>query len=183
VPGSWHDSQVALPIYEKVQSQTSPRFYLVADMAFPHGTNQIARQIQAPLKSGQCIPGTKEEVQAALDFNCQLLSYRQTAEWENWSLQGFFGHLQILLNVKHAESRADLLEICLHLHNLQCHHVSLNQIQTVYIPQWHQAREAQWVWEYAVLGTKEDGLCLIVPYNGCIQVTCQPFFSLVLYMQ
>ena len=118
----------------------------MADTAFPHGTNQIEGCIRVPLKSGKRIPGSPDEVQAIMDFNRQLLSYRQTAEWGNRSLQGSFGRLRIPLEVKHTDKRADLLEICLRLHNLQCRRVSYNQISNVYMPQWHVGWEADEVW-------------------------------------
>jgi len=35
VPGSWHDSKVAQPIYKKLREQTPGRYFLVADTAFP----------------------------------------------------------------------------------------------------------------------------------------------------
>jgi hypothetical protein len=33
-PGSWHDSRVAQPIYDKLQNDTPDGFYLVANTAF-----------------------------------------------------------------------------------------------------------------------------------------------------
>jgi len=144
--GSWHDSRVARPIYLKLRDRTPPEFYLVADTAFPRGTSQIAGRIRAPLKSGDRVPGTHAEVQATMDFDRQLLSYRQTAEWGNRTLQGSFGRLRIPLEVKHAERRADLLEICMRLHNLRCRRVGFNQIRSVYVPHWRAGWEAEEVW-------------------------------------
>ena len=64
-PGSWHDSHVAQPIYEKLGTKTPAGFYLVADTAFPRGTNQIQGRIQAPLKEGQRLHGTAEEIEGS----------------------------------------------------------------------------------------------------------------------
>src|SRR5882762_5799649 len=44
-PGSWHDSKVAQPIYEKLQEKTPAGYYLVADTAFLHGTGDVANHI------------------------------------------------------------------------------------------------------------------------------------------
>ncbi|KAJ7653534.1 hypothetical protein DFH06DRAFT_1133698 [Mycena polygramma] len=50
-PGSWHDSRIARPIYEKLRTRTPEGFYLVADTAFPRGAKQIEGRIRAPIKS------------------------------------------------------------------------------------------------------------------------------------
>ena len=47
--GSWHDSRVAQPIYEKLCIATPEGYYLVTDTAFPHGTDQIKGHICAPM--------------------------------------------------------------------------------------------------------------------------------------
>src|SRR5436190_682437 len=82
-PGSWHDSRVAKPIYKQLLDHTPPSYYLVADTAFPRGTDDIDGRIQAPIKAGSKITGTLEEVEDKLAFDRQLLSFRQTAEWGN----------------------------------------------------------------------------------------------------
>ena len=55
-PGSWHDSRVAQPIYEKLCIATPEGYFLVTDTAFPHGTDQIKGHICAPMKQGQHLP-------------------------------------------------------------------------------------------------------------------------------
>jgi hypothetical protein len=79
-PKSWHDACVAQPIYENLHTQTHDGYYLVADTAFPWGTAQIAGQICAPLKAGQRLCGSKEEIQEKIAYDCELLSFHQTAE-------------------------------------------------------------------------------------------------------
>ncbi len=51
------------PIYEKLRTRTPNEYYLVADTAFPRGTNQIEGRIRAPLKSGQRLPVDPDERQ------------------------------------------------------------------------------------------------------------------------
>ena len=144
--GSWHDAHVAQPIYEKLRSRTPAGFYLVADTAFPRGTRNIEGRICAPIKAGQRLHGTIEEIEEKLAFDRELLSYRQTAEWGNRALQGSFGRLCIPMEINHKDSRGDLLEICIRLHNLRATQVGLNQIQNVYMPQWRHTAEEEDVW-------------------------------------
>ena len=79
--GSWHDSQVAQPIYEKLCIATPECYYLVTDTAFPHGINQIKGHICAPMKHGQRLPADPIEQQIVEQFDRQLLSFCQSAEW------------------------------------------------------------------------------------------------------
>jgi hypothetical protein len=146
-PGSWHDSRVAKPIYEKLLNQTPPSYYLVADTAFPRGVDQIQGRIRAPIKAGSRLTGTREEVDRILAFDRQLLSYRQTAEWGNRRLQGSFGRLRVPLEVGFAERWANVLEICVRGYCLRAHRAGPNQIRTVYMPQWQANVEDVEVWE------------------------------------
>ena len=66
-------------------------------------------------------------------FNRELLSYRQTAEWSMWSIQGSFGRLRMPLDCNDDVAHGDLIEICLQLHNLRTIKVGINQIHTVYM--------------------------------------------------
>ncbi|KAG2747612.1 hypothetical protein P692DRAFT_201840533 [Suillus brevipes Sb2] len=117
-PGSWHDSRLAHQIYASLRDHTPPTYYIVADTAFPRGTNNIHGRICAPLKQGQRLQGSVAEIDERMAFNRELLSYRQTAEWGMRGLQGAFGRLR------------DLIEICVRLHNLHAIRVGINQIRT-----------------------------------------------------
>ena len=130
-PGSWHDSRVATPIYEKLRTRTPDGYYLVADTAFPRGTNQIDGKIRAPMKQGQKLPADKAERDRRLAFDAALVSYRQSAEWGMRALQGSFGRLRIPLEVENDHRRANLLEIY--------------QLRTVYEPLWTEGDQAD-VW-------------------------------------
>lgn len=145
-PGSWHDSRVAEPIYEKLRTQTPEGYYLVADTAFPRGSKHIDGRIRAPLKEGQKIKGTREEIQNKMAFNRQLLSYRQSAEWGMRALQGCFGRLRVPLEISCAEERAHLLETCMRLHNLRTQVVGINQIRTVYFKHWWDGGDEERLW-------------------------------------
>ncbi|XP_006458839.1 hypothetical protein AGABI2DRAFT_40932, partial [Agaricus bisporus var. bisporus H97] len=132
-PGSWHDSRVAQPIYSKLLHRTPEGYYLVTDTAFPRGTNQIAGRIHAPLKQNSRLPDDEQERNELLEFNRQLLSYRQTAEWGMRSLQGSFGRLRIPLPIRFDAYRGSILETVARLHNLRTRCVGINQIRSVYM--------------------------------------------------
>ena len=136
-PGSWHDSHIAKPIHKRLLHSTPPGFYLVSDITFPQGTNAIAGQIKAPLKAGQSLSGSHQEIKQQMAFEHQLLSFCQTAKWGNHAIKSCFGHLCILLEIKHKQQQANILEICIQAHVLWTQRVELNQIQTIYKPNWH----------------------------------------------
>lgn len=140
-PGSWHDSRVAQPIYQKLLENTPEGYYLVTDTAFPRGTNQIAGRIRAPIKAGTRLPSNRREREAMMQFNQQLVSYRQTAEWGMRALQGSFGRLRVPLPIGYKELRGDILETVARLHNLRTRCVEVNQIRSVYMPLWTDDEE------------------------------------------
>lgn len=139
-PGSWHDSRVARPVYEKLRTRTPPGYYLVADTAFPRGSDRIAGRIRAPIKAGTCLPEDLVERQELMNVDRQLLSYRQTAEWGMRAIQGSFGRLRIPLPVQYNEVRGDLLECVARLFNLRTSLVGYNQIRTVYKDVWDEEK-------------------------------------------
>jgi hypothetical protein len=147
-PGSWHDSRVAQPIYQKLRTRTPDGFYLVADTAFPRGAQQIEGKIRAPFKTGQRMQGTITEIEQCLAFDRQLLSYRQTAEWGMRGLQGSFGRLRIPLEINRQRERGNLIEICLRLNNMRARLVGINQIRTVYMLLWKQSHDDEENWAH-----------------------------------
>jgi hypothetical protein len=143
-PGSWHDSHVAQPIYKKLCTETPTGFYLVADTAFPRGPDQIHGRIRAPIKEGTHLPRDPSAQAKIFEFDCQLLSFRQSAEWANGMLQRTFGRLRVPLTVGYNSSRGDILETCVRLYNLCTNRVGHNQICTVYMPIWRADGEEVW---------------------------------------
>ena len=113
---------------------------------FPHGTKQIDGRSQAPIKMNEQIHGNTAKIEEKLAFNRQLFSYRQTAEWGMRAIQGSFGRLRIPLDISDKDARADLLEVCVRLHNLRTQRVGHNQIRTVYMNIWHENEEEEEVW-------------------------------------
>jgi hypothetical protein len=145
-PGSWHDSRVAQPIYDKLQNETPDGFYLVADTAFPRGAVEIEGRIMAPIKSGQRLRGTDDEIEERFAYDRELLSFRQTAEWGMRSIQGSFGQLRMPLQINDKDARGDLLEICFRLHNLRTRRIGYNEIEKVYMPEWRKTLDDEEIW-------------------------------------
>lgn len=108
----------------------------MADTAFPRGSRSIEGRIKAPLKENAKLPRDPEARTRLLQFNRQLLSCRQAAEWGMRTLQGSFGRLRIPLQVLDPVERSELLEICVRLHNVRSSMVGINQIRNTYEPIW-----------------------------------------------
>ena len=145
-PGSWHDSRVALTIYKKLRTRTPNGFYLVADTAFPRGDAALRRGgfIRAPMKAGEILHMTQEELQAAVKFDNQLLSCRQAAEWGMRTIQGSFGRLRMPLPIGDTRARANLIEICVRLSNVRARLVGISQIKAVFMPIWKEEDGKLW---------------------------------------
>ena len=145
-PGSWHDSKVAQTIYQKLRLRTPDGFFLVADTAFPRGSVALRRGgfIRAPMKAGERLQMTDEEMQAAVRFDNQLLSCRQAAEWGMRTIQGSFGRLRLPLPIADTRARANLIEACIRLSNIRARLVGISQIQEVFMPIWKEEEGNVW---------------------------------------
>ena len=74
---------------------------------------------KSPLKARDPLPSDKDERAKLLAFDRQVLSFRQTAEWGNHTLQSAFRRLHIPLSVNDHGARANMLEAVSRLHNLR----------------------------------------------------------------
>jgi hypothetical protein len=142
-PGSWHDSRVARPIYEKLRLRTPEGYYLVTDTAFPHGTDQIAGCIKAPMKDGACLPVDHAECENVMRHDRQLVSFQQTAKWGMCTMQGSFGWLHVPLAINNSDLQGDILESTSQLFKLCACTVGHNQIRTVYMPIWKEGEQEE----------------------------------------
>lgn len=79
-------------------------------------------------------------------FDRQLLSYRQTAEWGNRTIQGSFGRLRVPLPIQHEDVRGDLLEVIMRLYQVRTRKVGINQITTVYMNVWKDGEQER-LWD------------------------------------
>lgn len=135
---------MAQGIYEKLRTETPDGFYLVADTAFPRGTDQIKGKICAPIKAGQVLPADRQARHEYIRFNNELTSCCQSVEWGMRQLQGSFGRLRIPLDVDE-DCRGNLLEVIVRLFNLRTRLVGINQIQSVYMPIWKKDEQEE-IW-------------------------------------
>jgi hypothetical protein len=139
-PGSWHDSNVARPIYALLREKTPNGFFLIADSAFPRLGAGDAQKIKVPLKSGARIRGTRQEIERIKQESMEVTIARQAVEWGMRALQGCWSRLYMPLDTHDAEGRARLLHICMRLHNVRTRMVEINQIRSVYIPIWNDGQ-------------------------------------------
>jgi hypothetical protein len=62
------------------------------------------------------------------------------------ALQGVFGRLCVPLDVNDSKGRKEILECCIRLHNVQTIWVGVNQMRTVYMPEWEVTNDERF-WE------------------------------------
>lgn len=99
------------------------------------------------MKSSTRLPANPAEREKIMAFDCQLLSYCQTAEWGMRTLQGSFGRLRIPLDINHSSRRGDILEVAVRMYQLRARLVGINQIRTVYMPAWTEKDEDHEIWD------------------------------------
>ncbi|KDN33518.1 hypothetical protein RSAG8_13388, partial [Rhizoctonia solani AG-8 WAC10335] len=140
-PGSWHDSNVARPIYALLREKTPDNFFLIADSAFPRLGVGNSQKIKVPLKKNARLPGDNEAQRRKKDESREVTIARQAVEWGMRAIQGCFSRLYMPLDTHDAKGRARLLQTCMRLHNIRTERVKINQIRSVYMPIWNDGRE------------------------------------------
>jgi len=125
-PGSWHDSAVAVPIYETFNDSgfTPPPFRVIADSAF--------------IASDRCVtcltlPQRARASVQSLRMNANVVAARQAAEWGMHTLQSVFNRLTLPLPCD-TRYNARLFLLAFHLFNFRAKTVG-NQIQSVFDPE------------------------------------------------
>jgi hypothetical protein len=128
-PGSWHDSRTAEPLYNMLRYHTDEPFCVVADSAFSR-LDDLNRKIIKPLRIGERFRDN-EHRRTCEAISAAVVNVRQAAEWGMRALQGSFSRLLTRLDVDE-QKRGRVIEICIHLYNLRCRRVGLNQIRNVF---------------------------------------------------
>ncbi|KEP44928.1 DDE family endonuclease [Rhizoctonia solani 123E] len=105
-PGSWHDSNVACPIYTLLREQTPGNYFLIADSAFPRLNVGNSQKIKVPLKKNTILPGDNAEQRRKKAESKEVIKVRQAVEWGIRALQGCFSRLYMPLDTHDAEGRA-----------------------------------------------------------------------------
>lgn len=134
-PGSWHDSLVANRIINTSEAKLG-HYAICVDQGFPRSGRMFDKfvgPISARMRRN-LLPELREPI---LRKHALYVSLRQGAEWGMRSLQGTFTRLKARLTSLKTRRRTILLSI-LYLHNFRTHHVGLNQIATVFNPQYEQ---------------------------------------------
>jgi hypothetical protein len=128
-PGSWHDSRTAEPLYNMLRYHTDEPFCVVADSAFSR-LNDLNLKIIKPLRVNERFRD-HEHRQRCEAISAAVVNVRQAAEWGMRALQGSFSRLLTRLDVDE-QKRGRVIELCIHLYNLRCRRVGLNQIRNVF---------------------------------------------------
>jgi hypothetical protein len=131
MPGSWHDSRLARPLYACLLDpvRTPVQYALVADTAFPR-SKELRGKIITPLKVGEAY-AANESILSQIAYQEEVTRARQGVEWGMHSLQSAFARLGGRLPYDPPYTRR-LLLLIFHLFNLRVRRVELNQIRTVY---------------------------------------------------
>ncbi|KAI7944016.1 hypothetical protein MJO28_011544 [Puccinia striiformis f. sp. tritici] len=137
-PGSWHDSAIARPLYDRLLNHTPPGYRIISDTVFPRKSESLQSRILAPVKRGDRLPETPQTFSRMKFLNEQLVSARQAAEWGMRALQGSFARLKLPMPAADHEQRLCILQTVCHLHQLRCCMVHINQTATVYDLVWDE---------------------------------------------
>lgn len=134
-PGHCHDSEVCRKLIEKV-IRSIGHYAFCVDQGFPRSGelfdkfvgpySKRSRQALAPIVRKQLLERSKI-----------YISLRQASEWGMRALQGTFTRLKSRLTADHAKRQKLLLGIIL-IHNFRTDLMGLNQITTVFNPEYEQ---------------------------------------------
>lgn len=129
-PGSWHDSALSQRLYELLSDQqlTAPGFRLLADSAFDGSCPGImkSRDIDHLFDSGRA-----REAAAAVEDERVIARTRVAAEWGMRTLESVFKRLNKKLAFNPSANHK-LIKLILHLNNLRCRSMQINQIANVF---------------------------------------------------
>lgn len=132
-PGSWHDVAVSRSLLKVLidPSLTPHPYRLVADTAFKT-TGPISDKILTPEKRSTL---SNDPVVRAIqmDSHKACVSVRQAAEWGMRGVQAAFPRLTMRMTTDNAR-RHMILEIVFRLFNARTRLMKINQIRTVYDP-------------------------------------------------
>lgn len=130
-PGSWHDSNVARSLYDKLRYNTPGEYNILADSAFSF-SEDLAKNICAVMKdSAKERLGNSDAYREAVRLDNAVIGQRQAAEWGMGSIQRTFGRLKSPLPVDNLKRKL-ILKVIVLLYNYRVKFVGLNQIQTVF---------------------------------------------------
>jgi hypothetical protein len=132
-PGSWHDSQVSQNLIAKVVADIGD-FKICVDQGFPR-SGDLLNKFVGPISERTRASLPIENRRAVLRKHNTYVSLRQSSEWGMRALQGSFTRLKSRLTSDSKKRKTLITVICL-LHNFRTDVVGLNQIATVFNPEY-----------------------------------------------
>jgi hypothetical protein len=135
-PGSWHDSQVAMDLIATVLEKIGI-YKLCVDQGFPR-KGEMFDKFVGPLSRRRKSALADNLRDALIKRHEVYVSLRQASEWGMRALQGTFSRLKSRLT-SNKENRRKLILAIIFLHNFRTHEVGLNQIATVFNPEFESA--------------------------------------------
>lgn len=134
-PGSLHDSQVAARLSALVIEKIG-NFALCVDQGFPR-SGELYGKFVGPIDEK-----TRENLSPILKSRLlrehnKCVSLRQSSEWGMRALQGSFSRLKSRLT-SNTRKRSQIIECIALLHNFRTSHEGLNQIATVFNPEYEK---------------------------------------------
>jgi hypothetical protein len=134
-PGSWHDSTVALNIIDACDAHLE-NYAICVDQGFPR-SGRLLHKFVGPLNVHTRRNLLPELRAYMLRKHAIYVSLRQAAEWGMRALQGTFARLKSRMTSSKPNRQLLILSI-LYLSNFRAQHVGLNQIATVFNPEYRQ---------------------------------------------
>jgi hypothetical protein len=134
-PGSWHDAQVAYKLIQTVIERCHMYAFCV-DQGFPR-SGPLHDKFIGPISAKTRRKLAPNLVNLLLEKHNRAISLRQASEWGMRALQGSFSRLKSRLTSSKTK-RQEILHAIVLLHNFRTEYVGLNQITTVFNPQYEQ---------------------------------------------
>jgi hypothetical protein len=134
-PGSWHDSNVVLPILEHLKERLDGKKICV-DQGFPR-QGFMEDVLVGPISQRQAELLSDVLRNAVIQRPNIYTSLRQASEWGMRSLQGGFCRLKARV-ASDENKRHEVIEAIALLHNFRTHHVGCNQITIVFFNDYQQ---------------------------------------------
>jgi hypothetical protein len=134
-PGSWHDSSVCLGLINLV-IDTIGMYSFCVDQGFPRSGALFDKFVGAISERTEARLAPR--LRAIIKHKSAIYtSLRQASEWGMRALQGTFARLRSRLT-SNKQKRGCLMFSIILLHNFRTEHVGLNQIATVFHPEYEQ---------------------------------------------
>ena len=134
-PGSWHDSTVCSALIDHV-IQNIGTYALCVDQGFPRSGDLFDKFVGPISKRHRRMiaPILRNDIMRRIEI---YVSLRQASEWGMRALQGTFSRLKSRLTSNKTKRLLILLSVVL-LHNFRTEYIGLNQIATVFNPEYEQ---------------------------------------------